>query len=333
MHARLLLALLLTLPALAQDPVQGPDGTAQISGRVLAADTNQPIPNAQVAVSLATLNPPQWTRPVQTDKDGHYEIHWLPAASFLVQATADGFVAQIFHDPAITDPAASQLVTVPDAALIPSIDFALASAGSLHGLVVDATGDPVAEGVSVSAAQPSAAKSWSTLATTRTDPTGHFSLKRLAPGSYAVCVNGPRDSSPSKSNITYRQTCLGDTPTPDGSQTVEVRAGDSGPDLRIVAPRIAGHTLTLVPSWPTSPSDPAAPKPDHFTAQLSGGYTGIPSPDGSQVILNLPPGHYHATLSAFQSDQLLGKGQSDLDMPAADLRQKISLKPTPPDAP
>jgi hypothetical protein len=329
--ALLFTAVLSTSLCAAQDQ----DGTGEITGRVVSAETGQPIEHAEVSLDLPLAVSHNWTRKATTDKDGHYALTWLPAGKFSVTATADNYVAQTFHHPDDTDALHSILVEVADAASVNSVDFRLDAAGSLHGSVVEMTGESVGEGVSVAAVQPytrpDGAKAMKPVMAATTDASGHFVLGRLAPGVYRICVNGPNGFgfAPSKAKITYRETWLGDASTYDAAQTVEVRAGDAGPDLRIVAPRIGTHALTVVPVW--SPPAGSAAKPDRYEAAIVGrNHSSKALPDGSQVIPDLPSGQYKVLVDAWQGVHYVGHGESEATIGDADDSVRVKVVPASP---
>jgi len=314
--ACLLFVLAAQVPLLAAAQIA--DGTGQITGRVISSETGQPIEKATVSLTLSS--DPNWKRSAITDKDGNYTLTWLPAEKFIVTAIADNFVLQTYSRPDETDPLLSKLVTVPDAATVPSIDFRLDSAGSLHGTVVELDGTSVGEGVSVAAVQPFTSASGEQgihpVGAALTDASGHFAVNNLAPGSYTLCVNGPNGYGfhASKAKIVYRETWLGDAASYTDAQKVDVRAGDAGTDLRIVAPRITGHNLTVVPTWsPVAGS--AAAKPDRYQSGIGGrDYPSTPKPDGSSVISSLPPGKYTVLEDAWQGETYIGHGETEVEI-------------------
>jgi len=331
----LLFVLAAQLPLLASAQVT--DGTGQITGRVISSETGQPIEKATVSLSIPS--DATWKRQAVTDKDGHYTLTWLPAEKFIVTAIADNFVLQTYHRPDETDPTTSQIVTVPDAATVSSIDFSLGSAGSLHGTIVELDGNPVGEGVSVAAVQPftqaNGDQGVHPVGSATTDKAGHFAVKNLAPGSYTLCVNGPDGFGfhASKAKILYRETWLGDADTYTGTQKVNVRASDTGTDLRIVVPRITGHSLTVMPVWSPSENSPAI-KPDRFSASIAG--RDDPSstkPDGSAVIPNLPSGKYKVLEDAWQGEQYVGHGEADIEIGDTDARVQVKVVPASAKAP
>ena len=304
------------------------DGTAEISGHILSTETGQPIEKAYIFLTPLTNT----TRPKTaiTGADGSFRIGWIAKGGYTLTASRDGFVTQAFRNPDDHNPATTYTLTVPDAAVLASIDISLPSAASAHGIILDSSGDPVGQGVSITAVSSSTDPSSNDPAlptlTVITDAGGHFTFNRLAPGIYLLCVSGPKAVTPSKAGFTYRQTWLGDTPNRSEAQPLEVRIGNPGPDLRIVAPRLTGHTLTINPIWPAS-----APKPDHLNAFLNdGSYLATFNPDGSATITNLPPGDYKVHVTAFLEDQRIGTGDASLTMAAADTHIQVKLKPADP---
>jgi len=307
---------------------QDTDGTGEISGRVLSAETGQPIEHAEVMLDLPLGASHTWKHQAITDKDGHYALTWLPAGKFTVTAAADKFVAQTFHHRDETDPVLAVSVVLADAQTVGSIDFSLANAGSLHGTVVEQNGDPVGEGVSVAAVEAytrdDGKSGLKPVIAAQTDATGHFVLPRLAPGVYRICVNGPDGYGfgPSKAKITYRETWLGDATNYDEAQTAEVRAGDAGPDLRIVAPRIGTHTLTVVPVW----SGSEGVKPERYEASVAGRNNVSRSlPDGSLAVPDLPAGQYKLAVDAFLGEQLVGHGEASVSVGDADSSIRVKV--------
>src|SRR5438477_12781354 len=61
---------------------QGPKGTAKISGRVVAADTGNPLRRAQIRLSATDIRA---THVATTDNDGKYEFTDLAAARYRLQ--------------------------------------------------------------------------------------------------------------------------------------------------------------------------------------------------------------------------------------------------------
>ena len=76
-------------PTLPRRDATGPaqPDTARIRGRILAADTGQPLGRSQVTLGGPSLQPPRRTL---TDADGRYEFAGLPAGAYSVSASKTG---------------------------------------------------------------------------------------------------------------------------------------------------------------------------------------------------------------------------------------------------
>jgi hypothetical protein len=64
-------------------------GTGRIKGRLIAADTGNPVRRAQVRLSGPDVLP----KSVTTDSDGRFEFKDLPPGAFSLNASKSGFVA------------------------------------------------------------------------------------------------------------------------------------------------------------------------------------------------------------------------------------------------
>ncbi len=113
-----------------------------VQGRIIAADTKQPIAGATVMLeSWAAF----WTGTpsTTTDSDGQYELVGVRAGEYRVLAAADGYA------PPPPESEANK-VTVPESGGTQSLDVELSASGTVTGVVVDVDGEPVA-GVRVTA--------------------------------------------------------------------------------------------------------------------------------------------------------------------------------------
>ena len=70
-------------------PAAEPAGTASITGRVVAADTGQPVRHAYLRATSGTL---RGGRATVTDADGRYQLDGLPAGRYTITASKTGFV-------------------------------------------------------------------------------------------------------------------------------------------------------------------------------------------------------------------------------------------------
>jgi len=72
-----------------RDNTPAPKGTAKIIGRIVSADSGNPIRRAQVRVSAPDA---RTNRMVTTDNQGRYEVGDLPAARYRVTISKAGYV-------------------------------------------------------------------------------------------------------------------------------------------------------------------------------------------------------------------------------------------------
>ena len=133
-----------------------------IAGRITDARTGEPIAGARVMAWPAFTDtaggippdggdlPPDEDPPgdwggdrTLTDETGAYLIDGLAAGTYLVQAEADGYIAEFYDD--TQNPEEADLVTVEPPETVFGIDLALGRGGCIHGRVTDqATGAPIA---------------------------------------------------------------------------------------------------------------------------------------------------------------------------------------------
>ncbi|MGV3518688.1 carboxypeptidase regulatory-like domain-containing protein [Luteitalea sp.] len=170
-------------------------GTASLSGRVVAADTGQPLRKA--TVSAMPTRPPDMPRPggsfqiprsfsARTDEDGRFTIAQVPAGEYNLTARRAGYVETSFGQMRTNGP--SRRITVADGAAVARLDFQLARGGVITGRVLDEGGEP-AERVSVRALQQRRMGGQMRFMGgqgDQTDDQGHYRIYGLPPGEYVV---------------------------------------------------------------------------------------------------------------------------------------------------
>ena len=111
-------------------------GTARIRGRVVAADTGQPLRKAQVRATSAELRE---NRLATTDANGVYELTELPAGRYQLTATKGSFVQLQYGQ---TRPfEAGKPLQIGDGQTADKVDFNLPRGGLVTGRVVDEFGE------------------------------------------------------------------------------------------------------------------------------------------------------------------------------------------------
>jgi len=137
-----------------------------ISGRVVADDTGDPVPNARVSVIAANQSP----LVVLSDRDGRFTVQ-APAGRYTLQASKTGYARREWAVTAAT------------------VEMRLVRAAAISGHVVDQFGDPMV-GVRIVVETVDAPPNTSTLATT-TDDAGEYRMAGLAAGSVVVALIDP----------------------------------------------------------------------------------------------------------------------------------------------
>src|SRR6266536_3267820 len=133
------------LPPAAPRDVQPKIGTARIRGRILAADTGQPLRKAQVRAISPELRENRLTT---TDRDGVYELIELPAGRYQLTASKGSFVQLQYGQ---TRPfEAGKPIEVADGQTLEKMNFSLPRGSLIVGRVIDEFGEPATD-VQVSA--------------------------------------------------------------------------------------------------------------------------------------------------------------------------------------
>lgn len=109
--------------------------TGTIRGRVLTADTGDPVRNARVA-----LNDDEHVAPVLTDGEGRFALTAIAAGQHLVSAAKTGYATTIFGARGTSRPIRVEVAT---GGVVDGIDVRIPKGGAISGRVVDEAGDPL----------------------------------------------------------------------------------------------------------------------------------------------------------------------------------------------
>jgi hypothetical protein len=123
-----------------RDNTPAPKGTAKIIGRIVSADSGNPIRRAQVRVSAPDA---RTNRVVTTDNQGRYEIGDLPAARYRLMISKAGYVTLEYGQARPFE--AGKPLDVADGQVLDKIDFSLPRGSVIAGRVSDEFGDPIAD--------------------------------------------------------------------------------------------------------------------------------------------------------------------------------------------
>jgi protocatechuate 3,4-dioxygenase beta subunit len=114
-------------------------GTGRIRGRVLSAETGQPVRRVLVRVTGTEIAP----KAMLTGADGRYEFAELPAGRFTVSAIKSGFVNVQYGQ---TRPFESgKAIELADAQTIDKADIAMPRGSVIAGRIVDEFGEPITD--------------------------------------------------------------------------------------------------------------------------------------------------------------------------------------------
>ncbi len=286
-------------------------GTARLSGRVVAAETGEPLRRATV-VAQAT-RPPQlqsggvFVAPRQysarTDDDGRFVIRQVVAGEYYVSAQRAGFAPQGYGQTRARTP--TRRVSVADGADIGSLDFSLTRAGVITGRVFDDEGAP-AERVSVRLLRQQrvggAVRYVPAGQNVSTDDLGQYRLFGLWPGEYILVADkgerGMFGSSPMQDVVVDTvPTYAPGTVNPSEADRITVTAGsETSVDVRMVAATVASVTGRVV----TSTGEPFAGalvrlQPAANIYISTDGPNARTDIDGRFEMSSVPPGDYMLT--------------------------------------
>lgn len=296
-----------------------------ISGHVYRADTGAPL--ARIVVTLYTamaISDGRYPR-VETETDGSYRFYDVPPKSYFVVAAGEDFVKQEYdRDGTLT----GKFLAVSPENPLQNIDFHLALAGMISGLVVDEHDKAVGE-IEVSAVRlvfsPGGFERERRVQVTQTDERGSFRLAGLEPGSYYVCVNGPGGSVLAKrtGGESYRETYYGNATTLAGAQHVRVVAGDETRNIRISVPAEKRYTITARVS---GPEQDGVPSRYSYWVYLKGrNHTSSTKPDGSITIPDIPPGDHTLVAEAWQASTYVGQGTAMVHVVDGDVGVNVQV--------
>jgi protocatechuate 3,4-dioxygenase beta subunit len=115
-----------------------PAGTAAVAGRVVTADTGQPIKRARVVVAGGG----RAGRSTTTDDQGRFQVAELAAGSYTVAASKAGFVDGAYGQRRPLQPGTP--IDVGDGQQISNADVRLVRGGVITGRILDEDGEPLA---------------------------------------------------------------------------------------------------------------------------------------------------------------------------------------------
>lgn len=302
-------------PATSQPPRDQPravTGTGILRGRVTRLDNGQPLRRVLIIVSATGLSLD--LPPTLTDGNGRFELTGLPAASYTLTASKDGFVTLQYGQRRPNQP--GQPIELPTAATLEGVDLALPRGGVVTGRVLNAEGVPVRNAI-VQVLRRRFVYGQRQLAPNVvmpdiTDDRGEFRIYGIPPGTYYIStttadpIRSPRPSGGEDGTIRLGSTTTFYPGTPSLEAAQQVTVG--------LAQEVAGISFTLAPSSPASiavtvQTSEGQPAPQTTRIWLNRPMLVGPSPlpgealGGSRTWTNLPPGEYLVTALVMPSGE------------------------------
>lgn len=307
-------------------------GTAVMRGRVLGADTGEPLRKAQLRLMSidASGGSLRENRQATADADGRYEFKDLRAGRYSLTASKGGYVLLSFGQTQPRDP--SKPIDLLDAQLLERVDFTLPRGGVITGRVVDEYGEPMSNVQVMAQFVQAGGRSSPGGRASSTNDLGEFRVYGLPPGQYYVQGTfrnvQPVNTAPGAivNRDGYAPTFFPGVPDTTGASRITIRAGQTVSDV----------AFALVPVKTTRVSGTAMDShgkamqgmvmvvvqddKDSFSSR-----SGAPlRPDGSFTIPHVTPGSYTLIAQGLGADReaatakitVAGEDISDLQLVA-----------------
>lgn len=301
-------------------------GTAEIRGRVYAADTGFPLAGATVSLSAITVAQfvaregilPGPTA-VETAADGSYAFTNLRAADYRLSArdaaTRDRYLRQSYGS---DGPDGGVPVTLADGQRVRGIDFHLPPAGVIAGRVTDDAGEPLAR-IMVSAFRWTGSRPARIGTPATTDDRGQYRIFGLSPGNYLVAAEFR--TSVANASHGLRVTYSPASPEPAQARLLRVTGGQvTEADVRMTRARmirVSGLLLNARGEPVSRGSVTLVPQHGIDTR----GVSATANEQGQFTFSSLLPGEYRLVARAYFSAGVPSGGSSELvamDLNAAD---------------
>jgi hypothetical protein len=270
-------------------------GTSQLRGRVVAADTGQPLRKAIVRITAPELRE---SRSTATTADGLYEFKDLPAGRYMVNAGKGSYVTLSYGQTRAFEP--GRPIELSENQSLDRVDLRLPRGGIITGRVLDEFGEPAADAVVMPMRQQFVQGRRRLMPVGRSSMTndiGEFRLFGLAPGQYylsATLRGAPALFEVSDDRSGYAPTYYPGSSDVASAQRVSVATGQSVADLTIsLVPartaRLSGTVLDAEGRRVVTGAVTALPRGSLMPMVPSVGQV---RPDGTFSIAGVPPGDY-----------------------------------------
>ena len=271
-------------------------GTGVIRGRVVRADTGEPLRRVQVRIDEWSAGDQAGPAATMTDAEGRYELTQLSAGRYQLKATRGGYVEVAYGQRRPFE--RGRPVELADGAVLERIDFALPPGGVVTGRIVDEMGDAVAH-ASVSLARRryvDGERRSVQVCGGSTDDRGEFRIFGVPPGEYVMVATFEVMELGSRDRVRYVPTYYPGTPVASEAQRVIVGPGQEVPGITIALVRSA--TATVRGTVRASGQASLGPFTFVIARQIDGAGSedrmaeAIATKDGSFAIAGLLPGTY-----------------------------------------
>jgi hypothetical protein len=306
--------------ALAGGPTSG---TAILRGRVVDAQSNQPLRRVRLALTAPDIPPPQAIT-VSTDADGRYEFTGLPAREFTLIASRNGYLPLRFGQRRPNEQ--GKVLDVQSGQTLEGVDFALPRMSVISGRIVDELGDPIA-GVWVAALRSMWWQNRRQLAGEgrfgTTDDDGVYRITGLTPGSYVVVARTldkwTAEAGGREQIMSYAPSYYPGTSDLTEATRVTVASGRelTNTDFQLVpgrAARVSGRAVDsqgrplqnviLAHQFPGGPGG----------GLVGTAGSGAVKPDGTFTIAGVPPGEYRLQAMGPQETAIVPIAVNSIDI-------------------
>jgi len=277
---------------------------ATVGGYVFRLDSGEPLKKAKV--SLQAHDASDFSDFLLTDNQGHFLLDGVPAGSYDLRVSRNGFVEAEYGQKRPGTHGA--ILTLVPGQRMTDLVFKLTRAGSISGHVFDEDGEPLAhaEVIAYRASGHSGTEQRASDELNSTNDLGEFRVFDLPPGRYFLAVNYRIQDSHGliskeerqRFNPGYLPTYYPNTTDPAKAQAISVNPGDEirSIDFMFRPAHLVTVSGRVINSIPTSDADVGGAvrlEPRHQgLADASPELYDFQHEDGSFVIRNVPPGSY-----------------------------------------
>jgi protocatechuate 3,4-dioxygenase beta subunit len=310
-------------PAREQQAAVPKEHLGELKGRVLRADTGEPL-NKAIVTLIPAAQPTQGVS-VRTDAAGRYQFVEVVPGTYRLRAQRSGFVAQVYGQ---RGGSSGSSITLSSGQRLDKIDFRLDRAGVISGAILDEDSEPV-EGLLVHAVRMRFRRGGkvetNVLRTTRTDDVGEYRLAGLAPGFYLVQAGGRGDTvsiNLQAPPVSYGPVFYPNATDRDDASRVKVTAGSvvRGIDIRVRSAETYSISGVVVDG-----SAPSSSKQVSVGFAFGGGGTATAPArrDGSFAFHGMPPGQHTLVASVSDESGIPRRGYAIVNIVDSDVRVAI----------